>query len=340
MKLNRTILLLSGLLAALSTRAQSDLITHSKSLAFFNPALNNYDYDNLYLNTSYLTNPLSDESNFSSYLIHAEGRLGEAFVLGLHRSTVENRLNYQEMSKLYAGIDLELDEGNRFGFGLELGQFTDRTKAEEFNQVFAPTYHQFEDSSITQLDFGFGLSFESKGWTVGLSVNKVNGPKVVPFPAQFWELDTSRNVAVKKDTAVTITEDDFGVYGVQSNVNVIYEWEVKEGLELLHSLHVANISATGISFISFQNFARFNEKLEVGLGIAYAEKPGYILSGAYRIGDKLDFSIATFIREEFTFNPDADYPYQKINGYTIDAKGAYEASGIVPSFEASLRVLL
>ncbi len=334
--------LAAAMMLSVLGQAQSNIISNNKSLAFLNSAMQNADYNKVYLSSSMLPNPLSDESDFTSYLFHGEAKLSDQFRIGIHRSTVDSRLYKLDMNKLYGSFKFEFEEGSFISFGLEAGLYSDQIRTEEFNKVFAPTVHSFTDSIATDLDFGFGVVYENRGLSIGLSLNKLNSPAFVPFPFQRWAFGTGADTSfvVKKDTVVLWGEEDFVNYDVQTHINILYRWEASKNIDLLHSLHISNPSLDGVEYFSFQNFMEFKEKLTLGVGVYYNGETSYMASLGFAFTDNIRLEVASFLHEEFNYDPDADFPFAFLgrNRDPVKAKGSYVSAGYVPSFEANLQL--
>ena len=328
-------------ICALPAIAQTNVISNNKSLAFFNPAMQNYDMNKGLVSISYIPNLLSETSNYANYLALAEYKVNEMFRIGVHNSVVDSRLNKLNSTKFYTSYKFALEEGNYFIMGVEMGMIKDMTKLAEFNKVYAPTRTEFTDSIAQSFDLGFGAAYATDNFIIGVSVNRLNSPKIVPYPNQYWTLRTSPDTAFeKKDTLITLGESDFINSKFQSYINAIYSYDVNDKLEFSHSLSITNLDLDGVDFIGLQNFANFNDKFMIGLGIYDNGNTGFMASAGVSIGKNIKLEIASFIKEEFEFNPLADNPDFTVtdDNIKIDAKGAYESTGYVPSFEANLRI--
>ncbi|MFY0645041.1 MAG: type IX secretion system membrane protein PorP/SprF [Bacteroidia bacterium] len=337
MKLLKIISLVLLVIAAPNSYAQSNLINNNKSMAFANPALQNMDFETGYVSTSLLLNPLSEESNFNSYLAIAEFKATEYWRIGFHGSTVENRLNKLDMYKLYTSYNFKMEEGSFLSLGLEVGSYKDQIKSDQFNRVYTPTHYEFTDSISNGIDIGLGFGYSNQGLELGLSLHKLNRPLGVPFPVQRWQFVDSTNRVVKKDTSITWGEEDFLKYSIQATMLAIYKWEPSKNTKLIHSLHVVNPTANGVDYISFQNFLEFNKKFTIGLGIYENGSLGYMGSLSYQIGSSIRIEGTAFFHQDAAYNPNAEYPVKKTDkGYLIIASGAYEDQGMIPSFEANL----
>lgn len=343
----QTLVILGSMLCSFNALAQTNLTSYNKNLAFYNPAIQNLDYDQLYASGSYFTKPQAEEGeNYLNYLAQVEYRASDMFRIGFHSSTVNTRLNKLDLHKLYASFSFEMEAGSKFMMGLEYGVMQDMTKLGEFNKVYSPTRYEFTDSISNTSDVGFGIAYSTEHLLVGVSVNRLNNPKLAPYPTQRWTLRTSPDTAyVKHDTSIVLGEDDFENAKVHANVNVAYTYDATETITICHNLLITNPSLQGTDFIGLQNHVTFNKKLAVGVGVFDNGNTGYMASLGYTFAEKLSFEVAAFFKEEFNFDPNAEnpnYTYAFYNNrqYIVDAKGAYISSGLKPTVEACLRLTL
>lgn len=338
----KTILLTALVLGiGLSGSAQTNLTSYNKSLAFYNPSIQNMEYESFYASGSYFMKPQTEGEDFVNYLAHLEYKASEMFRIGFHSNTVNTRLNKLDLHKIYGSFRFELDEGNFFQMGLEFGVMQDMTKLAEFNKVFSPTKYEFTDSISNSSDVGLGVAYAAKNFTIGISLNRLNGPKIVPYPVQRWSLRTSPDTAfVKHDTTIILGEQDFVSSNVNANINAIYTYDATDDISITHSLLITNPTLESIDFIGLQNFISFKDQLTLGLGVFdNNSSTGYMASLGYTIADKVSLEAAAFFLEEFNYDPEAenpDFTYTP-GGTKIDAKGMYISSGLKPTIEGCIR---
>lgn len=341
MTIRKILLAVMVMAIALNSSAQTNLTSYNKSLAFYNPAIQNLEYESFYASASYFTKPQTEGENYLNYLAHLEYKASEMFRLGFHSNTVNTRLSKLDLHKIYGSFKFEMDEGNFFQMGLEFGVMQDMTKLAEFNKVFSPTRYEFTDSISNTSDVGFGAAYASKQFTIGISLNRLNGPKLVPYPVQRWNLRTTPDTAfVKHDTTIILGEQDFVSSNVNANINAIYTYDATEDINITHSLLITNPTLESIDFIGLQNFIRFKEQLTIGLGIFdNNSSTGYMASLGYTIANKVSVEAAAFFLEEFNYDPNAENPEFTYTpgGTKIDAKGMYISSGLKPTIEGCLR---
>jgi hypothetical protein len=322
--------LLLGLVSA-EASAQSNLTSNNKSLAIFNPALHNYQYNKLTVSNSIFINPLSSSNNYTNFTSIVELNLKDILRFGVHASKAETRLNRYDSYKAYASYGFESETGNLFVLGAEFGYFSDQAKIAEFNKVWKPNHFTYTDSVATALDFGLGISFRSQGWTVGFGLNKLNRPDIIPFPKAIVELDTlveGRVIIV--DTSVVLGDDYKIRYGIQSNVNILYEWDINEKLSLLHSLHVTNPDFAGVDFIGFQTILRSAELFSAGFGFMNNGSNIYMLTGGITFAGLVTLEGSAFFMHDLQFQSNGDI--------YLDDEDGYESQGLKPMFEINLRI--
>lgn len=333
--------LLLAMFCAISAGAQTNVISNNKSLAFLNPALQNYEFEKGMISISYLPNMLSEGSNYTNYVGVAEFKLNEAFRLGAHSSSINSRLNALNTHKVYSSYKFSLEEGNNLIMGLDLGMISDQTKTAEYNTVFYPTRTEFTDSISNSFTLGFGMAYATERLIIGLGIDRLNGPKIVPAPIQYWEfVENPDSTIVRKDTTILLGENDFASSRLQSKFHIIYNYDVGEKMNIRHVLSASNIDFNGADFIGLQNFITFNENFVIGLGVYDNGHTSYMASLGCKLGSHIKIEVATFIKEEFEFDRNALNPSytDPTNRYPIDAPGTYVSVGYIPSFEANLRL--
>lgn len=301
--------------------AQPSVISNNKPLALLNPALQNYALNKGVASLSTIVNPFVQEPSALNYLALAEVKLTDELRVGLHGSKVDNRLNANSMYKVYASYRLELEKGNYLLFGLDAGGYQDVFKPNEFNKVLAPNKFVYADTIETGLDLGFGVAYNYSGFTFGIGFSKLNRPPVVQFPEAIWELNSDSSAWQLKDTTVNFTENN-GTFGLQSNVNVMYEWELNEDLQILHSLQFGNIDLAGVDYIGFQNIATIKDRHSLGLGGYYNGSYGIIVTAGYGFTEAIQFEATAFFTESLNYDT---------------GLGRYVSEGYRPAIEANLR---
>ncbi len=311
-------------LLSTSSFAQVSTVSNNKPMGFLNPALQNYEMDNGVFSFSSVVSPLIDESQPASLLGIAEFKVNNDFRVGIHASNYENRLSKSASAMLYASYRLELEKGNYLILGADFGGYSDLVKAAEFNKVLIPNNFIFDNDSAleaesTGVDFGFGIAYSYSGFTFGMGFSKLNKPAVYPFPLAYYELGPDTVTYILKDTTMLIEE---GTFGLETNVNLIYEWQANKKLKLIHSLHLGNIDFAGFDYLGFQNIAEINKRHSIGVGAFHNGSTGFILSGGFGFSEKLKIEATAFISED--------------DNYDIIAK-EYKSSGYKPAFEANLR---
>ena len=300
-----------------------------------NPALQWDSLETGGVSLSAIANPLSETSNFTNFVGLTEFKLNDQFRVGAHVSRVDTRLGRRDAAKMYGSFRYEFEQGNYLLLGLEAGALSDQGKISEFNKVFAPTYHSYEDSVSNQMDLGLGIGYTNQNLTIALGLSKLNRPLYVLYPIQYWNTDPSDSTAiVKQDTSITLTSDDAYKVTVRQNFNVSYKWNLGSA-RITHFLHVSNISLTGYEFLGLQNFVAFNNGLNVGLGFYNNGDVAYTGSLGYVMDNNVGIELSCFMKEEYEYN--ADVEFQQPQGWPkVNAKGAYENVGYVPSFELNL----
>lgn len=281
--------------------AQPSVISNNKPLAFLNPALQNYDVNTGVASLSATVNPFVQEPSALNYLALAEFKLMDNLRVGLHGSKVDNRLNGNTTVKAYASYRLELEKGNYLLLGVDAGGYQDVFKPNEFNKVLAPNKFVYADTVETGLDLGFGLAYNYSGFTFGIGFSKLNSPPVIQFPESIWELNSDSTAWQLKDTTVNFTENS-GTFGLQSNVNVMYEWEASDKLSILHSIQFGNIDLAGFDYIGFQNIANINNRHSIGLGGYYNGSFGFIATAGYGFTESIKLEATAFFAESLNYD--------------------------------------
>jgi hypothetical protein len=310
---------------SITASAQLSVIGNNKPLSFLNPALQNYEMDKGVVSASYVINPFTVEENPANYLAIAEYKINENFRAGIHTNKVENRLNASTSSKAYLSYRLEMETGSYIVLGIDGGVYSDQLKTPEFNKVLSPNKFVYADTVATGFDLGFGLAYMYNGLNVGIGFSKLNKPPVVEFPEGIyeWQYDT---VGGKVDSMVGLVDTTIvgntGTFGLQSNINIIYEWDINENLELMHSLQLGNVDLTGMDYIGFQNILKINKRHSLGAGVFYNGYTGFIATAGYGISEKLKFEVTSFFIQDLNFNT---------------TTRLYESDGFKPSLEFNLR---
>lgn len=304
-----------------SAKAQISTLGNNKPLAYLNPALQNYETNTGVISLSGLASPLAKEDVPLAYLAIGEYKVNEDFRVGIHTSSVENRLSAITSSMAYASYRLALEKGNYLVIGLDIGTYTHTLKNNEFNKVLAPNKFTFgsDSSSIgksTGIDFGLGFTYAYNGFIGGIDFSKMNTPETYLFPGSF--VDASGHF---KDTLVNYREANN--FTIEVGLNLIYNWNFSKKVSVTHSAHVSNVGRSGAGYIALQNFVEFSKKHSLGLGIFRRETTGFIASAGVGLSEKIKFEVTTFVEQDLIFDP-------KIS--------AYKNVGYTPSFEANLRV--
>ena len=314
-----------------SASAQNNLTSNNKSLAIFNPALQNYQYNKLSFSNSVYLSPFVASNDFINYTSNAELNFKDRLRVGVYASKSETRLNRFDTYKVYGSYGFQFENDAVFAIGLELGYFEDIAKIGEFNRVWAPNHFTYTDSVSSGIDIGAGVSFRSGGWTVGFSLSKLNRPNFVPFPDPVLRADTpAPGQILIYDTAVVYGDDYLLPYSFESNINLLYEWYVTEKIELMHALHVSNIDLGGLDYFGFQTIMKYNEKLSVGLGYMYNDAPVYMLNAGVTLFDKVSIEASSFFVQDLEFESDGDNLFEETDGYVNQ--------GVKPMFEFNLRI--
>ena len=326
--MKRSIILTCFVLAmALSASAQLSIIGNNKPLSFLNPALQNYEMDKGVISASYVINPFTVDDNPANYLAIGEFKINENFRAGLHTNKVENRLNASTSTKAYLSYRLEMEAGSYIVLGVDGGIYSDQLKTPEFNKVLAPNKFVYADTVAKGFDVGFGIAYMYNGLNVGIGFSKLNSPPVIEFPEGIYEWQYATvggqvdSMVGLKDTTVVNTENK-SVFGLQSNINIIYEWDINEKLSLMHSLQLGNVDLTGMDYIGFQNIVKINNRHSLGAGVFYNGYTGFIGTAGYGISEKLKLEVTSFFIQDLNFNT---------------TTRLYESDGFKPTLEFNLR---
>jgi hypothetical protein len=314
-----------------AAQAQISTVSNDKPLAFLNPALQNSTMDKGIVSLSYIVNPLVKEATPGAFLAIGEFKVSDAFRIGFNASQVENRLSKSSSYMGYLSYRLELEKENYLIFGADIGSYTDVAKLGEFNKVWAPNKFVYApDSSLsgkkTGLDYGIGVSYSYNGFTAGLAFSKLNKPAVYPFPLRYYEkyyftvggggVDSGYKL---QDTTIALSE---GTFGVESNVNLMYQWNASAKVKVTHSAHFGNIDLGGFDYAGLQNIVEINKKHSIGLGAFYNGDYGFIASAGVGFSEKIKLSATAF--------------FQKDLNYDVATK-KYVDDGFKPAIEANLR---
>ena len=312
--------------ASLLAAAQVSTVSNNKPLAFLNPAIQNYDVDKGVLSASYNINPLTLEDNPASFLALAEFELKDGFRLGMHASQYENRLSKSTSVMAYGSYRLELEKGNYLILGADIGGYSETTNSTEYNKVLSPNAFFYDsDSSVlgtsSGLDFGLGISYMYSGFTFGIGFSKLNNPSVYPFPEVQYKvvIVDSVRTAAKKDTTIFLEE---GTFGLESNVNLVYEWNASQKVKVTHYLHFGNIDLAGFDYASFQTIAEINKRHSIGAGAFYNGDLGYMATAVYGISEDVKLGASVFLMEDLNYDL---------------VEQAYVSDGLKPMFEFNLR---
>ena len=306
-------------------KAQLNMLSNNKPLGYLNPAFQNYDTDKgvVSISISGLLNPLVKEEVPVAYLAIGEYKINEDFRIGLHSSSIENRLRSVSSTMLYGSYRLEMDKGNYLSLGVDIGRYAYAVKSNEFNKVLGPNKFTFgADSSgvgeTVGLDFGLGFAYAYNGFFGGLDISKMNTPSGYPFPESQYTSPGDSMVQFK-DTTINYSEGNFRP---ELGINLMYTWSASKNVSITHSLHAANINADGVAYIALQNFAEFNKRHSLGLGIFNNGSTGFIASAGFGFTENIKLEVTSFILDDFNFN---------------EQSRLYESSGYRPSLEANIR---
>jgi hypothetical protein len=310
-------------ISAMHTKAQTNILSNNKPLGHLNPAIQNYDTDKGVVSISGVMSPRVKEEVPLAYLAIGEYKVNENFRIGLHSSRTENRLRSVSSTMLYGSYRLELEKGNYLSLGMDIGRYAYAIKSAEFNKVLRPNKFTFgtDSSSVGEavgLDFGLGFAYAYNGFFGGLDISKMNTPSAYPFPAS--EYTSPRDSMIQlKDTMINYSKGDFRP---ELGINLMYTWSAGKNVSITHSVHAANINAAGVSYIGLQNFAEFNKRHSLGLGIFNNGVTGFIASAGFGFTENIKLEVTSFIVDDFNFN---------------EQSRAYESNGYKPSIEANIR---
>lgn len=325
-------IVLVGLVAicSLASIAQISTVSNNKPLGYINPAIQNYDVNKGVISASYLLSPFTLEASQSAFLAIGEFKINDKFRVGLHTSQYENRLSKNTSFMAYASYKLELEKGNYLVFGADIGGYTDEAKLGEFNKVFTPNKFYYPDSALvgqsSGVDLGFAMGYSYSGFSAGIAFSKMNRPAVQPFPEEVFEIAYTSTTPgdttfffQRKDTTIILDEAKFGI---ETNVNVVYEWQVAKKVSLMHSLHLGNVNLGGFEYAGFQNIATINKKHSLGAGVFYNGTLGYIATAGFGFSENLKLEATSFFIEDSNFN---------------ETTRVYESNGLKPTIELNLR---
>jgi hypothetical protein len=304
-------------------KAQLNMLSNNKPLGYLNPAFQNYDSDKGVVSISGLLNPLVKEEVPLAYLAIGEYKITENFRVGLHSSSTENRLRSISSTMLYGSYRLELDKGNYLSLGVDIGRYAYAIKSNEFNKVLGPNKFTFgtDSSSVGEtvgLDFGLGFAYAYNGFFGGLDISKMNTPSGYPFPESHSTTSSDSTVQFK-DTTINYSEGNFRP---ELGINLMYTWSASKNVSITHSLHAAKINAAGVAYIALQNFAEFNKRHSLGLGVFNNGSTGFIASAGFGFTENIKLEVTSFIVDDLNFNKQSRL---------------YESNGYQPSIEANIR---
>ncbi|MBR9861189.1 type IX secretion system membrane protein PorP/SprF [bacterium] len=312
--------------------AQSDLTSNNKTLAIFNPALQNYSYDFMTFTNSVYMSPTSDIDDYINYTSALEFNFDDRLRLGAHASKAETRLNRYDAYKVYGSYAFKSEAGAIFTLGIEGGYYSDYAKTGEFNKVWGPNHFVYADSNITGFDIGAGMSIKKKGFTFGFAMSKLNQPNFIPFPQPYLEpreVDGDTFNA-RVDTTILYPSNYLEKAGLNTTFHFIYEWDINEELSMTHIAHFRNPDFAGIDYFGFQTFLLSENKFSAGAGVMYNENTVYMLSGGITFLEKLSLEVSAFFVEESEFRSDGDIYHEPGEGYVNMGKK--------PRFEFNLRL--
>jgi len=286
--------------------AQISTLSNNKPLAFLNPALQNYEIEKGVVSASYNLSPFTLEETPSSFLAIGELEVKDGFRMGIHASQFENRLGKSTSVMAYGSLRLELEKGNYLIIGADIGGYSEVSKAAEYNKVLAPNkFFYSADSALTGrstgLDLGLGFSYQYSGFTFGLGFNKLTKPPVFAFPEVQFEavLVDSTLTAVKKDTTIFLEEQNFGL---ESNLNLIYEWNASQKVRIIHYLHFGNIDLAGFDFASFQTIGEISKKHSLGGGAFFNGTLGFMATGAFGFTEDIKLGSSIFFINDLNYD--------------------------------------
>ncbi len=311
------------LLLAISTAsavAQISTVSVNKPLAYFNPALQNYETEHGVISASYVVNPFRQEVPDANFLVAGEYLFNENFRAGFHGSKVDSRLNLYNEYKAYMSYRFELEKGNYLILGIDAGSFNDVVKTGEFNKVLSPNVFTYDDSLSKGADLGLGFAYNYNGFTFGLGMSKLNGPDVFEFPEPFFEqvYEYNQDSSAIIDSSFQLANDTFNIttkrkFDIETNINMMYEWEPNDKLKMIHSMQFGNISLESLEFFSFQNMAIINDRHSLGLGVFHNGTTGFNASAGYGITPNIKLEASAFFAQDL--NWDATVNDYISNGY-------------------------
>jgi len=124
---------------------------------------------------------------------------------------------------------------------------------------------------------------------------------------------------VRKDTSVILKE---GTFGLETNINIVYEWQVSKKVSLMHSLHIGNLDFAGLDYIGFQNIANINKKHSLGAGVFFNGSVGYMATAGFGFSKNLKGEATSFFVDDSNFN---------------ETTLKYESNGLKPAIEVNLK---
>lgn len=322
--MKRVLVAVFGMYTSIISYGQINTLGNNKPLTFLNPALQVEDTENGILSMSYIPSPFVEDVQDAAYLVSAEYNLIKNLRFGANTHRFENRLSDHRHIGVYASYRLPLEEeGSYFILGLNGGYFNTTTKLQEFNKVYAPNKFIYDtDSSIeaetTGFDFGFGMAYIVNGLTVGLAINKLNRPERYAYPRSIISKGTGSNRVIS-DTTILLDKTNFGL---ENNLNIVYEWQANKSVSILHSVHLANFGFSGPEYIGLQNVAEFNKKHTLGLGVFHNGSIGYVVTAGFGISEKIRVEGSAFIVEDLNYDPQQE---------------KYINSGVAPIIEGNIQ---
>ncbi len=189
--------------------------------------------------------------------------------------------------------------------GFDVGGFSNDSKLDEFNKVLAPNKFSFapDSSSIgttSGLDFGLGVAYAYSGFTFGLGFSRLNNPAIHPSPSFIAEVDPADSTKNRlKDTTVVL---DRVSVGVQTDINMVYEWQPNGKLSIVHSLHVTNLDGTGADYIGLQNIAEIKKRHSIGLGGFYNGSYGFNATLGFGFTEDIKIQASAFFIKDFNYD--------------------------------------
>lgn len=288
---------------AFSSLGQLHIVDYAKTpLSFQNPALQIDRLDKFALSLNGLNQPFVDEgADVFNYLGLLEINLGKNWHVGLHTNHLETNLFYETEYKFFISKSFELEEGNFFNVGLDIGSFEEKIKALEFNKVLAPNNFVYTDSINSNLDFGLGMAYLSDHFTFAYSVKKLNRPLILPFPLAVVEFINDTTYLLV-DTTVFYGNKSRVRSGFRHSIHLLFNWDYSSNVKFNHTFYFADITPSQIGFSTVQNNIEFNKKLNVGAGISYASSIGFSGHLSYNLTPKINLGGSAFFTRVTSFN--------------------------------------